>query len=58
VGTDEERIVARASALLSGNGAAAVQTPGHFNPYGDGLASERIAAILTGRPFTPFAPPA
>jgi UDP-N-acetylglucosamine 2-epimerase (non-hydrolysing) len=57
VGTDEEKIVARASALLSGNGAAA-QTAGRFNPYGDGLASERIAAILTGRPFTPFAPPA
>jgi len=58
VGTDEERIVARASALLSGNGAAAAQAPGRFNPYGDGLAAERIAAILTGRPFTPFAPPA
>ena len=58
VGTDEERIVARASALLSSGGAAAAQPTGRFNPYGDGLASERIAAILTGRPFTPFAPPA
>ncbi len=58
VGTDEERIVARASALLSGNGAAAAPAQGWFNPYGDGLASQRIAAILTGRPFTSFAPPA
>ena len=58
MGTDEERIVARASALLSGNGAVAAHAPGRFNPYGDGLASERIGAILTGRPFTPFAPPA
>ena len=31
---------------------------GRVNPYGDGLASERIAAILAGRPFTPFVPPA
>ena len=58
MGTDEEKIVARASALLSGNGDATVQARDRFNPYGDGLASERIAAILTGRPFTPFAPPA
>jgi len=27
------------------------------NPYGDGRASERIAAILMGRTFEPFAPP-
>jgi UDP-N-acetylglucosamine 2-epimerase (non-hydrolysing) len=59
VGTDEEKIVARASALLSADGAATKQRlENRFNPYGDGLASERIAAILTGRPFTPFAPPA
>jgi len=24
------------------------------NPYGDGLASERIAAVLAGRPIEPF----
>jgi UDP-N-acetylglucosamine 2-epimerase (non-hydrolysing) len=59
VGTDEERIVARASALLSAGGAVAAQGPkDRGNPYGDGLAADRIAAILTGRPFTPFAPPA
>jgi UDP-N-acetylglucosamine 2-epimerase (non-hydrolysing) len=59
VGTDEEKIVARASALLSTRGSLVGQRPeNRLNPYGDGLASERIAAILTGRPFTPFAPPA
>ena len=31
---------------------------GRANPYGDGLAAERIAAILLGRPFAPFVPPA
>jgi UDP-N-acetylglucosamine 2-epimerase (non-hydrolysing) len=58
VGTDEEKIVERASTLLSARGVAKDRRPEGFNPYGDGLASERIAAILTGRPFTPFAPPA
>jgi UDP-N-acetylglucosamine 2-epimerase (non-hydrolysing) len=57
VGTDEEKIVQRASALLSDR-AARQAMAGRVNPYGDGLASERIAAILAGRPFTPFAPPA
>lgn len=28
------------------------------NPYGDGHASARIVAALTGRPFEPFTPPA
>ncbi len=58
VGTDEEKIVARASVLLSAEGGAGSRLQNRFNPYGDGLASERIAAILTGRPFTAFAPPA
>jgi UDP-N-acetylglucosamine 2-epimerase (non-hydrolysing) len=57
VGTDEEKIVARASALLSDPEARRAMA-GRGNPYGDGLASDRIAAILTGRPFPPFAPPA
>ena len=57
VGTDEELIVARASALLSDGNARQAMT-GSGNPYGDGLASERIAAVLAGRPFTPFTPPA
>lgn len=57
VGTDEEAIVARASALLSDR-AARQAMAGRANPYGDGLASERIAAILAGRPFAPFVPPA
>jgi UDP-N-acetylglucosamine 2-epimerase (non-hydrolysing) len=28
------------------------------NPYGDGHAAERIAAILAGEPWTPFRPAA
>jgi UDP-N-acetylglucosamine 2-epimerase (non-hydrolysing) len=56
VGTDEERIVGEAGELLA-NGAARQRMAG-VNPYGDGRAAERIAAILLGRPFEPFAPPA
>ncbi len=57
VGTDEEKIVAEASALLS-DGAARRRMTGKDNPYGDGRASERIAAILAGRPFPAFEPSA
>jgi UDP-N-acetylglucosamine 2-epimerase (non-hydrolysing) len=57
VGTDEEQIVEQARSLLS-NGAARRRMAGSTNPYGDGLASDRIAAILLRRPFSPFAPPA
>jgi UDP-N-acetylglucosamine 2-epimerase len=56
VGTDEERIVGEASTLLS-DGAARRKMSGS-NPYGDGRAADRIAAILMGRSFEPFAPPA
>jgi UDP-N-acetylglucosamine 2-epimerase (non-hydrolysing) len=56
VGTDEERIVGEAGALLE-DGAARRRMSG-ANPYGDGHAADRIAAILMGRPFQPFAPPA
>ena len=57
VGTDEELIVGRASALLADASARNAMT-GRGNPYGDGRASDRIAAILAGRPFAPFVPPA
>jgi UDP-N-acetylglucosamine 2-epimerase len=55
VGADRERIVAEASRLLTDEDeyrrmARAV------NPYGDGHASERIAAVLAGLPWTPFEP--
>jgi UDP-N-acetylglucosamine 2-epimerase (non-hydrolysing) len=55
VGTDEERIVGEAGALLE-DGEARRRMSG-VNPYGDGRAAERIASILMGRPFEPFAPP-
>ncbi len=57
VGTDEERIVAQASTLLADPAARRAMT-GRANPYGDGLAADRIADVLAGRPFTPFVPPA
>lgn len=53
VGTDEERIVAEATRLLTDQAAytAAAQAA---NPYGDGRAAERIVAILAGQPLEPF----
>jgi len=49
VGTDEERIVAEATRLLSDDEAYAAVAR-RANPYGDGRAAERIAAVLAGRP--------
>jgi UDP-N-acetylglucosamine 2-epimerase (non-hydrolysing) len=55
VGTDPRRIVAATSRLLTDRRAyrrmACVA-----NPYGDGRAAERIAAILAGEPYQPFQP--
>jgi UDP-N-acetylglucosamine 2-epimerase len=57
VGTDEELIYQTAERLLTDEDAyrAIARTT---NPYGDGLAAERIAGILAGREVTPFAPAA
>jgi UDP-N-acetylglucosamine 2-epimerase (non-hydrolysing) len=56
VGTRRETIVAEASRLLtSEEGYLAMARA--VNPYGDGRAGERIAAILGGEPWTPFQPP-
>ncbi|MEA2604218.1 MAG: hypothetical protein QOF89_5210 [Acidobacteriota bacterium] len=55
VGTDRERIVAAASELLTSDAACAAMARA-INPYGDGEAGERIAAILAGEPWTPFRP--
>lgn len=53
VGVDRGRIVAEAQRLLDDPEARArMSAPG--NPYGDGAAAERIVAILTGQPWTPF----
>lgn len=48
VGADEERIVARAHALLAADTRASLR--GRPNPYGDGRAGERIADILAATP--------
>lgn len=56
VGTCREKIVAEASRLLTSEAAWQAMARA-VNPYGDGCAGERIAAILGGEPWTPFAPP-
>jgi UDP-N-acetylglucosamine 2-epimerase (non-hydrolysing) len=53
VGTDEERIFAEASRLLTDEDALRSMTEAP-NPYGDGRASDRIADALAGRPYAPF----
>lgn len=53
VGTQRDRIVSQASALLS-DPDALVSMQTHANPYGDGHASERIVAHLLGEPFEPL----
>ncbi|HYX24545.1 MAG TPA: UDP-N-acetylglucosamine 2-epimerase (non-hydrolyzing) [Thermoanaerobaculia bacterium] len=55
VGTDPERIFAAASSLLTDDGAWLGMARA-VNPYGDGHAAGRIAAILAGEPWTPFRP--
>jgi UDP-N-acetylglucosamine 2-epimerase (non-hydrolysing) len=55
VGTEGDAIVAAVSELLDDKGARARFAAGP-NPYGDGKASERIAAALLGRPFEEFGP--
>jgi UDP-N-acetylglucosamine 2-epimerase len=55
VGTDEERIVEETSRLLSDDGARKAMIATR-NPYGDGHASERITAVLSGRPVSVFSP--
>lgn len=55
-GVETERIVREASLLLtSAELYRAMARP--VDLYGDGQASERIAAILTGAPWRPFEPP-
>jgi UDP-N-acetylglucosamine 2-epimerase (non-hydrolysing) len=55
VGTGRERIVAAAAELLTSPAAYEAMARA-VNPYGDGHAAERIAAILAGHPWTPFRP--
>lgn len=55
VGTDEEKIFAEASRLLTDE-AARQRMARSTSPYGDGHASNRIADALAGRPFEPFQP--
>jgi len=53
VGTETTVIVREASRLLTDEKAYREMVVA-VNPYGDGRASERIAAILAGQPVTPF----
>ncbi len=55
VGTRRERIVEEASRLLTDE-TAYRRMARRSNPYGDGRAAERIAAILAGEPYELFSP--
>ena len=55
VGVDRGAIVAAAAELLTDPAAHAAMARA-ANPYGDGRAGERIAAVLAGEPWEPFAP--
>jgi UDP-N-acetylglucosamine 2-epimerase (non-hydrolysing) len=55
VGTDEDRIVEESERVLRGTSDLA-RGPRGANPYGDGRASERIAAILDDSPYDRFEP--
>ena len=55
VGTDEERIVEEAERVLQGRSDLA-RGSRISNPYGDGRASDRIAAALDDAPYEPFEP--
>jgi UDP-N-acetylglucosamine 2-epimerase (non-hydrolysing) len=55
VGTDGDRIVSEAELVLSGRSDLARGASG-ANPYGDGRASDRIAAALDASPYEPFEP--
>lgn len=57
VGVDQEAIVTAATEVLTVAAAEAAMARGS-NPYGDGHAAERIAAILGGEPWEPFRAPA
>ena len=53
VGTDTGRIVRETSRLLLDAGAYRKMAKA-VNPFGDGRAARRIAAVLLGKPWTPF----
>ena len=53
VGTDRTAIVAETTRLLTDESAYHSMVSG-ANPYGDGKAAERIADILSGKPYEPF----
>ena len=55
VGTDEDRIVAEVARLLDDDTAYATMARAH-NPYGDGRAAERIAAVIAERCRLPGCP--
>lgn len=55
VGNDREHIVTVASRLL-GDPEAYQRMARATNPYGDGKAGERIAAIIAGEPWIPLSP--
>jgi len=55
VGTSEEKIIAEVTKLLD-NGMYYSAVSGRINPYGDGLAAQRIVSALCQRAFEEFCP--
>jgi len=53
IGTAQESIVSELSRLLD-DGEAYEAMARAINPYGDGLAAERIVSAILGENFTPF----
>lgn len=54
VGTEEECIVKEVGKVLTDRSCYEAMSLAH-NPYGDGFASERISAVLSGRSYVAFA---
>lgn len=58
VGTDKDQIVSQVRTHLAAFPHKNVNRKNNCNPYGDGLASQRIVSALTQQPFQAFAGPA
>jgi UDP-N-acetylglucosamine 2-epimerase (non-hydrolysing) len=54
VGTDPQRVVAEAAALLAATSTPPAASVAHQNPYGDGRAAGRIVAVLAGEVPEPW----
>lgn len=58
VGVDKNRIMSRSKDILAAAKTNTLRGQKEHNPFGDGRAAERIAAILSGRTMAPYDAPA